>query len=557
MKAKRRITRAFLFRPGLFLTTSPLLLFVLPLFLFELSIVAGAGAQAVPAPDSVTATETAPGEITVTWTEVPGAKDYMLFKETRPNGNRSLGVITGTRYVDRAVKAGGTYSYTVGGRGATGNPGRRTKSNDIIAGSASAVAANAPTVTEGNPKGAVANPQITTPVTATSDTLPVVAGPPPAGAEGLASPRTDTTSCLTAQGDTSAAARERAQLDARAARIGAQAATDPPQTPITGPGASTGAVAGSAAYREGKCRNGSATGYRDLWEPVASASGLSTTDQISAWKEIGVVALAYKHLLGRQPTTAETRRDVAALRAGTKWRQFWRQLAQSRERDSKFGFWAPAPIGTPREARAAFGLSFTPVSQQCFGALGPKCAGGIPDVMNDKVQPAWFGTFRMPDNTSMGYVQIGTAVGSILHDNACLRDMGGLNCNGLGAGDLIKTGLWPASLEWNKAAWNVIDHRSWRETFGPYPTEVNGRDSEWYDDIRLVPNRNAMMADVISMIAFPGLTVQYRGGETRRTKALQAPKGTSLDDTDVGFCKSGAFSSRGFFPLKASWGICR
>jgi hypothetical protein len=177
--------------------------------------------------------------------------------------------------------------------------------------------------------------------------------------------------------------------------------------------------------------------------------------------------------------------------------------------------------------------------------------------MNDKVQPVWFGSFRMPDNTSMGYVQIGVVVGSILHDNACLRDMGGLNCNGLGAGDFIKTGLWAAGLEWNKAAWNVMDHRSWRDNFGPYPTEANARDTEWYDDIRLVSNRNAMMAPVISIVAFSELIVQYRGGETRRTKALQAPPGTSLDDTDVGFCKSGAFSSQGWFPLKASWGICR
>jgi hypothetical protein len=555
MQAKRRITRAFLIRPGAFLTTSPLLLCVLPLFLFELSIAAGAGAQVVPAPDSVTATETAPGEITVTWTEVPGAKDYLLFKETWPNGARSVGVITGTRYVDRVVKAGGRYSYIVGGRGAIGNAGRRKKSNDIIAGSGSALA-NPPAVPDSTPK-TITNPQITTPVTATSNTTPLVVGPPPAGAEGLASPRTDTTSCQAAQGDTSAAALEQARLDAQAARIGARAATDPTQTPTTELETSTGAVAGSATYREGKCRNGIATGYPDLWDPVASASGLSTADQISSWKEIGVVALAYKHLLGRQPTTAEIRRDVAALRAGTTWKQLWRQLAQSPERDSRFGFWAPAPIPTPGEARQAFGLSFTPVSQQCFGAIGPKCAGGIPDVMNDKVQPAWFGTFRMPDNTSMGYVQIGTVVGSILHDNACLRDMGGLNCNGLGAGDFIKTGLWPASLEWNKAAWNVIDHRSWRETFGPYPTDASARDADWYDDIRLVTNRNAMMAPVISIIAFPGLTVQYHGGETRRTKALQAPSGTSLDDTDVGFCKSGAFSSQGVFPLKASWGICR
>ena len=53
--------------------------------------------------------------------------------------------------------------------------------------------------------------------------------------------------------------------------------------------------------------------YYDLWDPIASASGLSSAaQQIAAWKEIGVVALAaYKHLLGRQP---DVRRDAARRR---------------------------------------------------------------------------------------------------------------------------------------------------------------------------------------------------------------------------------------------------
>ena len=320
---------------------------------------------------------------------------------------------------------------------------------------------------------------------------------------------------------------------------------------------SSGTVVGSANYREGKCRNGNATGYYDLWDPIAAASGLPADQQIAAWKEIGVVALAYKHLLGRQPTPAETQRDVAALKAGTTWKQLWRQLAQSPERESRFGYWAPAPIPSGAEAQRVFGLPSVPQSQQCFGGLGPKCAGGIPEVVNGKVAPAWSGAFRLPDNTPMGYITIGVAVGSILHDNACLRDMSGLNCNGLGAGDLIKVGGFPAVMEWNKAAWNVMDQRTWRETFGPYPTDPAQREAEWYDDIRPVPNRLAMMAPVLSMLTFPGLTEQYRAGETRRSRALKAPANSSVDDTDVQFCGSGAFSSRGVFPLKASWGICR
>jgi hypothetical protein len=245
------------------------------------------------------------------------------------------------------------------------------------------------------------------------------------------------------------------------------------------------------------------------------------------------------------------------MKGGMKWQQYWRSIAQSTERDTRYGYWAPAPLSGGDEAARVFGLASAPQSQQCFGGLGPKCAGGIPDVVNGDVAPRWFGSFRMPDNTSMGYVEIGVAVGSILHDNACLRDMSGLNCNGLGAGDLIKVGGFPAVMEWNKASWNVIDHRTWREVFGPYPTDITWKDLPWFDDLRPTPNRAAMMAQTLSMLAFPGLTEAYHGGETKRSRALKAPSGTDLDDTDVQFCKSGVFTGRWVAPYKAPWGDCK
>jgi hypothetical protein len=512
--------------------------------------------QRPPAPTQVTAKESEPGVVTVEWSAVPDAKDYYLWKEVRPNGARSLGLITETRYVDRDVKPGVTYSYAVAARSSALVRGWTAKSGDVVPGSGGSVVAAGPP--SGAPidsaRPAMVNPQITTPVTATSKGAPVVLGPPPRGAERLASAAADTTPCLSAKAsaDTSA---PRERLDPRSARVESRSTTSP--APTVDPTQSPGVAPGSATYREGKCRNGSATGYPELWDAVAAASGLPTADQVAAWKEIGVVALAYKHLLERQPTPEETRRDVAALKSGTTWQQLWRRIAQSPERDARFGYWAPAPIPSGTEAMRVFGLASAPQSQQCFGGLGPMCAGGIPDVVNGKVQPSWFGSFRMPDNTSMGYVEIGVAVGSILHDNACLRDMSGLNCNGLGAGDLIKVGGFPAVMEWNKASWNVIDQRTWRATFGPYPTDITWRDLEWYDDIRPTSNRLAMMAPVISMLAFPGLTEYYRGGETKRSRALKAPAGTSLDDTDVQFCASGAFREQGAAPFKASWGICK
>lgn len=536
---------------------------------FNAVALVNAAVAAVP-PASVTAKETSPGVITVTWTPSAGATAYAIGRVVGGSGLGNLCALCPTEptYVDSGVASGIRYQYSV----ATITPtaiSLRTMSNVVtpgvvatttggagVTGGVTSTAGTGGTSTSGS-GGTLVNPVITTPVNATSDSGKVAISPAPTGSESLVSPPADTTPCLTAR-TTADTSGDSLRIDTRIVRVDAKNNVDPTTTTTTSTSTtSTTFMPGSTNYREGKCLNGTATGYPDLWDPVAAASGLSNADQISSWKQIGIVALAYKHLLQRQPTPDETRRDVALLKSGTTWRQYWRQIAQSAERDTRFGYWAPAPIPDATQAKTVFGLPFTPTSQQCFGGLGPKCAGGIPEIVNGNVAPSWFGGFRLPDNTSMAYVAIGVAVGSILHDNACLRDMTGLNCNGLGAGDLIKVGSFPAVMEWNKASWNVIDQRTWRATFGPYPTDTYQRDKEWYDDIRLIPNRPAKMAITLSMLAFPGLTEDYRGGETRQSKALNAPTNTSLDDTDVAFCKSKAFSSTGVFPLKASWGICK
>jgi hypothetical protein len=287
---------------------------------------------------------------------------------------------------------------------------------------------------------------------------------------------------------------------------------------------------------------------------------MTSTERVNAWKEIGIVALEYKHILRRQPTPEETRRDIAALKAGTHWSQLWRQLAHSTERDERFGYWAPAPIPDSLEAQRAFHLDVPPwTAQQCYGGLGPKC-GGLPDpilVLNERVNKYWFGAFRLPDNTEFAYIEMGVAVGSILHDNACLNQKLGLNCNGIWGGDLFKLGgLWAAELEWNKAAWNLIDGRTWRAVFGPYPLNLAFRDRYWYDDLRPAVARPAMMARAISILSWPGLTVTYTGGESRQSRALLAPAGTKLDATDVAYCASGAFASVSSPDYKAPMGTC-
>jgi len=283
---------------------------------------------------------------------------------------------------------------------------------------------------------------------------------------------------------------------------------------------------------------------------------MTSSEQIAAWKEIGVLALEYHHILGRRPSPDETRRGVATLRAGTTWKQLWRQLAHSAERDSVFGYWAAAPIPDSLQAQRDFGLAVPPwTPQQCYGGVGPKC-GGIPEELNNYVYPHWYGAFHMPDGTELAYVEMGVAVGSILHDNACLKYKEGLNCNGMGWGDLWKT-AGPAELEWSKATWNVFDNRTWRATFGPYPTDPIQRDREWYDDLRPVPARPTLMGPSFSVVTWPDLTEPYTGSETRQTLALLAPAGTGLDRSDVAFCRSGVWGSTGSAPFKAPWGICR
>lgn len=568
----------------------------------------------VAAPAGVQVRQTGPNEVTVSWTPVPGATAYMIGRGVGPAGLSMACHICPpeAEYVDTAAVPGLEHVYTVQAWGPTGVSARTISSRFLVDAGQLAAAPPAPpaagvpakpmdggapvpgtpadasnagagppaadtattppttgttrpssTVTPpGTPAGADTVPPLVNPQIPPwqPSTEPPVIGQTPVGAESLDTPPADTGRCVSARAEpTQADSTER--IDPRADRIGSRTTTNPDAAQDSWAAVTTTNL-GSADYREGRCLNpGVITGYPDLWDPVASASGMTSAEVVAAWQEIGIVALEYRHILGRAPTPAETRRDVAALKAGLTWRQLWRQLAHSAERDTRFGYYAAAPIPDSAQARGAFGTAVAPwTTQQCYGAIGPRC-DGIPQVVNmvnSSIQPYWFGAFRMPDNTELAYVEIGVNVGSVLHDNACLKDKGGTACDGYSLlGDLVKTDLiWPATLEWNKAAWNLIDNRSWRGRFGPYPTDPRLREREWYDDLRPAASRPTMMAPVLSVFAWPGLTVTYTGGETRQTRALQAPAGVSLDATDVAYCQSGRFSSTGSFLGKAPWGIC-
>jgi hypothetical protein len=545
----------------------------------KFNAVTPAAAAPISAPAAVQAQQTGAKEVTVSWSTVTGATAYMIGRGVGSSGLSMACHICPPvpEYVDTAAVPGQEHVYTVQAWFPSG-VSARTVSSRVLVGATQVAAAPPP---PGQPSaGATSAPATPTPPGTpqpTTDNVPPlvnqqvpamepatgppVVGPTPGGAESLDSPPADTGSCVAARAEpTPTTADTLERVDPREARIDVRTTRNPDATLDTWAVVTT-TNRGSVEYRQGKCLNLGVTGYPDLWDPVAAASGMTSAEVVAAWKEIGIVALAYRHVLSRQPTPEETRRDVAALKGGTTWRQLWRQLAHSEERDTRFGYRAAAPIPDPIQAQQAFGVAVAPwTTQQCYGAIGPRC-DGIPDlvnVVNSRIQPYWFGAFRMPDDTEMAYVEIGVNVGSVLHDNACLKDKGGTACNGYSLiGDLIKTDLiWPATLEWNKAAWNLIDHRSWRARFGPYPTDPRLREREWYDDLRPARPRPTMMAPVISVLAWPGLTVTYTGGETLQSRALQAPAGTSLDATDVAYCQSGAFSSVGSFVGKAPWGIC-
>jgi hypothetical protein len=320
-------------------------------------------------------------------------------------------------------------------------------------------------------------------------------------------------------------------------------------------------VIAARAYESGRTRNvrwwieGERL-HKQPWLRAAAASDLSEQELVTNWEAVGVTAIVYQHLLARAPNAAELRQHVTALSGGTPWRDVWRQIAQSPEREQRFGAWAGAPL-TITQARSVFGFTYPRTGEQCFGGVGPGCEGGVPE-MYGWVQPRWHDYFQMPDGTRMASVELGVAVGSILHDNACIdAPQGqGVACQGYEAlSDLTKHAGLPAAMEWHKAAWNVMDERGWRTNFGPYPVDSTER-RLWYDDVRPVPARRAMMAKPLGPLSLPILDQPYRGRERRASRALEAPAGTRLDNTDAAFCQKKQFKNEESPFGKAPLGIC-
>jgi len=264
------------------------------------------GMQTVTAPAEATATVTGPEEVTLSWTPVPGATAYVLGRAVSPNGLQMLCRLCPTQatYVDRDITSGVAHTYTVAAVFPNGLS-RRTASNSVTPGVvADAPPAQTPTTgytPPGQPAG-TAGATTTTPDTApprvnpqlpatVPDTTPPPIGAPPSGAESLVTPA-DTGSCVAARAEPdSSAADSIGRIDTRADRIESRTTTNPDANTANSWLAVTTTNLGSADYRQGKCLNLGATGYPDLWDPIATASGMTSAERVAAWKEIGIVAL--------------------------------------------------------------------------------------------------------------------------------------------------------------------------------------------------------------------------------------------------------------------------
>jgi hypothetical protein len=288
-----------------------------------------------------------------------------------------------------------------------------------------------------------------------------------------------------------------------------------------------------------------------LWKATARATGAGYDVLIESFKSIWLVAYAYHHLLARVPDTEGAAKYIGRLNTGTPWTDVWREIAHSSERDQKYGYWAPAPINSVDDARAIFGNSLVH-AESCFGGIGDQCDTA------DVGDPTWSTGFRLPDGALMAYVTVNVAVGSILHDNACIASRGtGYYCDqtlfyGFVAADLLSSvdpitaaakAMMPAVLEWNKAVYNSVQKRLWRETFGPYPVHRETRRQYWYDDVRPTSARKAHMAPMFGIITAPTNVIRYAGLETKSSRRLSAPSQTWLDIGDEEFCKSKQWST--------------
>jgi hypothetical protein len=258
-----------------------------------------------------------------------------------------------------------------------------------------------------------------------------------------------------------------------------------------------------------------------------------------------VADTAYSKLLGRWPRSDERQSWIdRVVKQGASYEDIWTGVARSQERLNAYGYYAPS-VG-----------AYNGKTEQCFGAVGPKCDG----VKFMTPDPVWVDTFTRPDGVKMGYIKMETVVGSILHDNTCLDQPMGAWCSGLisipgGELPIIKM-VVPAAREWNKAVYNVRDHRGWLDFYGPYPVDDKNLFGRYSDDLTRVKARPSLMAKVGPLIAAPITTDPYEGQEARSSARLKAPSSAYVDRGDAAYCASRSYKEEGQWWTAQWWGKC-
>jgi hypothetical protein len=183
------------------------------------------------------------------------------------------------------------------------------------------------------------------------------------------------------------------------------------------------------------------------------------------------------------------------------------------------GSYTPTPSTNPTTG------PFAGRYEYCFAGVGPQCAGapGAPVRLRST------GTYAMM-----------VSVGSILHDNCCLRNPAGKWCGGTGVDGVNKAEEGNHNgqcvKEWDKAWWNTIDRRQWEVAVN---TTVPG-------NLTPAPGRLASRKDGTME------TIE----EVVQSRLYSAPAGTSLDRGDEAFCASGRASAPQQFGASI-WIVCQ
>lgn len=225
--------------------------------------------------------------------------------------------------------------------------------------------------------------------------------------------------------------------------------------------------------------------------------------------------------------------------------QLWTDVALSND----------AIHGAARTSYPGDGARGAASREGCFGAVGPGCSGAP-----GTDAPRIYSSFTTYDGRQMDFLEVATAVGSIVHDTACRSYVGGAWCrqdfgNFLRSETpLLKYGTG-AEAEWNKASGDVLTHRFWYTLYGPYPVPdihallsgAHGDAISYSDDLRAVAHQYRYTEVNPGGVLFGLIDVlppqKWGLREMRATTRLLAPSGTALDSSDKDFCASGSFSS--------------